>query len=107
MQTGAAAASGDRTAFAAIYDRYANRLHDSASACCATAMPQRTASKTVLTAAAKLTQLRDADKLRPWLYSIARNEALRHQESAARGTTEHASRTSNDRSRTRNPGRTK
>src|SRR5882757_913619 len=76
----AAAASGDRTAFAAIYDRYANRLHDF----CVGMLRDRDAAADCVqdafcTAAAKLTQLRDADKLRPWLYSIARNEALRHQ----------------------------
>ncbi|MBB5164634.1 sigma-70 family RNA polymerase sigma factor [Mycobacterium sp. AZCC_0083] len=76
----AAAASGDRTAFAAIYDRYANRLHDF----CVGMLRDRDAAADCVqdafcTAATKLTQLRDADKLRPWLYSIARNEALRHQ----------------------------
>jgi RNA polymerase sigma factor (sigma-70 family) len=76
----AAAATGDRTAFAAIYDRYANRLHDF----CVGMLRDRDAAADCVqdafcTAATKLTQLRDADKLRPWLYSIARNEALRHQ----------------------------
>jgi RNA polymerase sigma factor (sigma-70 family) len=76
----AAAASGDRTAFAAIYDRYANRLHDF----CVGMLRDRDAAADCVqdafcTAATKLTQLRDADKLRPWLYSIARNEALRHE----------------------------
>ncbi|MDT5197668.1 MAG: hypothetical protein QOH20_4422, partial [Mycobacterium sp.] len=76
----AAAAAGDRTAFAAIYDRYANRLHDF----CVGMLRDRDAAADCVqdafcTAATKLTQLRDPDKLRPWLYSIARNEALRHQ----------------------------
>jgi RNA polymerase sigma factor (sigma-70 family) len=76
----AAAAVGDRAAFAAIYDRYANRLHDF----CVGMLRDRDAAADCVqdafcTAATKLTQLRDADKLRPWLYSIARNEALRHQ----------------------------
>jgi RNA polymerase sigma factor (sigma-70 family) len=76
----AAAAAGDRTAFAAIYDRYANRLHDF----CVGMLRDRDAAADCVqdafcTAATKLTQLRDADKLRPWLYSIARNEALRYQ----------------------------
>jgi RNA polymerase sigma factor (sigma-70 family) len=75
-----AAAAGDRTAFAAIYDRYANRLHDF----CVGMLRDRDAAADCVqdafcTAATKLTQLRDPDKLRPWLYSIARNEALRHQ----------------------------
>ncbi len=73
-----AAAAGDRTAFAGIYDRYADRLHDfgagmlgdrdSAADCVQDAF---------CLAATRLPQLRDPDKLRPWLYSIVRNEALR------------------------------
>ncbi len=73
-----AAIAGDREAFAGIYDRYADRLHDfcvgmlrdgDAAADCV--------QDTFCTAATRLPQLREADKLRPWLYSIARNEALR------------------------------
>jgi RNA polymerase sigma factor (sigma-70 family) len=75
-----AAAAGDRPAFATIYDRYANRLHDF---CVGMLRDRDTAADCVqdafCTAATKLPQLRDPDKLRPWLYSIARNEALRHQ----------------------------
>ena len=41
-------------------------------------MPPPTASRTPFcTAATRLDSLRDPDKLRPWLYAIARNEALR------------------------------
>jgi len=70
--------SGDREAFAAIYDRYADRLHDfcvgmlrdlDAAADCV--------QETFLIAATRLHQLKDPDRLRPWLYSIARNQALR------------------------------
>ncbi|ODQ87460.1 RNA polymerase sigma factor [Mycolicibacterium flavescens] len=70
--------SGDRAAFAAIYDRYADRLHDfcvgmlrdlDGAADCV--------QETFCIAATRLPQLRDRDKLRPWLYSIARNEVLR------------------------------
>ena len=69
--------AGDRTAFAAIYDRYADRLYDfcvgmlrdyDAAADCV--------QETFCLAATRLPQLREPDKLRPWLYSIARNEAL-------------------------------
>ncbi len=75
----AAAVAGDRAAFAAIYDRYADRLHDY----CAGMLRDRDAAAdcvqdTFCTAATKLVQLRDGDKLRPWLYATARNEALRH-----------------------------
>ena len=73
-----AAAAGDRRAFAAIYDRYADRLHDF----CIGMLRDRDAAAdcvqdTFCIAATTLTSLRDPDKLRPWLYSIARNEALR------------------------------
>jgi RNA polymerase sigma factor (sigma-70 family) len=73
-----AAAAGDRGAFAGIYDRYADRLHDF----CVGMLRDRDAAAdcvqdTFCTAASRLPQLRDPDKLRPWLYAIARNEALR------------------------------
>jgi RNA polymerase sigma factor (sigma-70 family) len=73
-----ASAVGDRTAFAAIYDRYADRLHDF----CVGILADREGAADCVQdvfciVAARLPQLRDADKLRPWLYSIARNEALR------------------------------
>lgn len=72
-----ASAAGDRTAFAAIYDRYADRLHDF----CAGMLGDRHSAADCVQdafciAAKRLPQLREADKLRPWLYSIARNEAL-------------------------------
>jgi len=74
-----AAAAGDRVAFAAIYDRYADRLHDF----CIGMVRDRDAAadcvqEVFCTVADRLSQLNDADKLRPWLYAIARNEALRH-----------------------------
>src|SRR5690606_14732054 len=73
-----AAAGGDMQAFAVIYDRYANRLHDF----CAGMLADRDGAAdcvqdTFCIAATRLHQLRDPDRLRPWLYSIARNEALR------------------------------
>jgi len=73
-----AAAAGDRTAFAEIYDRYADRLYDF---CVGMVRDRNTAADcvqdTFCTAATRLGSLRDPDKLRPWLYAIARNEALR------------------------------
>lgn len=73
-----ASAAGDRGAFAEIYDRYANRLHDF----CVGMLRDREAAADCVQdafciAATRLPQLRDPDRLRPWLYSIARNEALR------------------------------
>ncbi|MBB5163718.1 RNA polymerase sigma factor [Mycobacterium sp. AZCC_0083] len=74
-----AAAAGDRGAFAEIYDRYADRLHDF----CIGMVRDRDAAADCVqdvfcTAATQLARLREPDKLRPWLYAIARNEALRH-----------------------------
>jgi RNA polymerase sigma factor (sigma-70 family) len=73
-----AATSGDRAAFALIYDRYADKLHDF----CVGMLRDRDAAADCVqdafcTAATKLTELREPDKLRPWLYAVTRNEALR------------------------------
>jgi RNA polymerase sigma factor (sigma-70 family) len=72
-----AAAAGDRAAFAAIYDRYADRLH---GFCVGMLRDREAAADCVqdvfVTAATKLIQLREPDRLRPWLYAIARSEAL-------------------------------
>jgi RNA polymerase sigma factor (sigma-70 family) len=73
-----AAAAGDRAALAGIYYRYAGPLH---AYCVGIVRDRHTASDCVqdvfCTAAAELPKLRDADKLRPWLYAIARRSALR------------------------------
>jgi RNA polymerase sigma factor (sigma-70 family) len=73
-----AAAAGDRSAFGGIYDRYVDRLYDF----CVGMLRDRDAAADCVqdvfcTAAVQLPKLRDPDKLRPWLYAIARNEALR------------------------------
>src|SRR5712672_698290 len=73
-----AAAAGDRRAFAGIYDRYADRLHDF----CAGMLADRDAAADCVqdafcVAATSLASLREPDKLRPWLYGIARHHALR------------------------------
>ena len=73
-----AATAGDRGAFAVIYDRYADRLHDF---CVGMLRDRDSAADCVqdafCTAATKLAELREPDKLRPWLYAVTRNEALR------------------------------
>jgi RNA polymerase sigma factor (sigma-70 family) len=79
--------AGDRAAFAQIYDRYADRLHDF----CVGMLRDRDGAAdcvqdTFCIAAARLPQLKDPDKLRPWLYSIARNEALRRLRERRRET---------------------
>jgi RNA polymerase sigma factor (sigma-70 family) len=73
-----AAAEGDRRAFAEIYDRYADRLYDF----CIGLLGDRDAAADCVqdafcVAATDLGGLRDPDKLRPWLYSIARHHAMR------------------------------
>jgi len=74
----AAAMAGDRGAFAAIYDRYADRLHDF----CWSLLRDRdeaadATQDAFLVAAERLGQLRDPERLRPWLYAVARSQALR------------------------------
>ncbi|GFG49663.1 hypothetical protein MAGR_11040 [Mycolicibacterium agri] len=82
-----ASAAGDRDAFAGIYDRYAHRLHDF---CCGMLRDRDSAADCVqdvfCIAAARMTQLREPDKLRPWLYAIARTEALRRLRDRQRET---------------------
>ncbi len=73
-----AAAAGDRRAFAAIYDRYADRLYDF----CVGMLADRDAAADCVQdafceAATCLGDLREPDKLRPWLYGIARHRCLR------------------------------
>jgi RNA polymerase sigma factor (sigma-70 family) len=73
-----ASLAGDRAAFGQMYDRYADRLHDF----CIGMLHDRDGAADCVqdcfcVAATRLPQLRDPDKLRAWLYSIARNEALR------------------------------
>ena len=71
-----AATAGDRHAFAGIYDRYADRLHDF---CIGMLRDRDSAADCVqdafCTVSTSLGGLREPDKLRPWLYSIVRNEA--------------------------------
>ena len=73
-----AAAAGDRAALAGIYHRYATPLH---AYCVGLVRDRHAASDCVqevfCIATAELPKLRDADKLRPWLYAIARRIALR------------------------------
>src|SRR5689334_15115980 len=70
--------AGDRDAFARLYDKYADRLHDFAYSM----LRQRedamdAVADAFVTTAERLDQLRDPDRLRPWLYSVVRRECLR------------------------------
>src|SRR4030095_2290510 len=77
-QLARAATAGDRGAFAAIYDRYADRLHDFCWSLLRNADEAADATQdTFVLAAERLGQLRDPARLRPWLYAIARSQALR------------------------------
>ena len=69
---------GNRDAFAAVYDRYGPRLYDFAYSM----LRQRedaadAVADSFVTFAQKLLQLREPDRLRPWLYAIVRSECLR------------------------------
>jgi RNA polymerase sigma factor (sigma-70 family) len=74
----AAVRAGDRAAFAAVYDRYGGRLYDFAYA---TTRHREDAADAVADTfvrfAERLGQLRDPERLRPWLYAITRHECLR------------------------------
>jgi RNA polymerase sigma factor (sigma-70 family) len=73
-----ASIAGDRDAFASIYDRYADRLHDF---CVGMLRDRDAASDCVqnvfVKAAQTMSRLREPDRLRSWLYAIARNEAIK------------------------------
>lgn len=74
----AAALRGDPVGVAGMYDRYADRLHDYAwSVCRSHADAADIVQDTFVTGSQRLGQLRDPERLRPWLYAIARHHALR------------------------------
>jgi RNA polymerase sigma factor (sigma-70 family) len=80
-----AATAGDRGAFAAIYDRYADRLHDF----CWSVLRDRdeaadATQDAFVVAAERLGQLRDPERLRPWLYAVARSQAFRRARARSR-----------------------
>ena len=74
----AAIVAGQPGGLAAVYDRYAQPLH--AYCCTMLGEPSDAADAvqdTFVIAAAKLGGLRDPNRLRPWLYAVARNECHR------------------------------
>lgn len=74
----AAIVAGDPEGLAAAYDRYASSLHAYCRSLLAEAADAADAVQdTFIIAASKLGGLRDPDRLRPWLYAVARNECLR------------------------------
>ena len=81
----AAIVAGEPAGLAEAYDRYAVPLY--AYSCSMLGEPADAADAVqdaFLIAAAGLRGLRDPDKLRPWLYAVARNECLRRLRAAAR-----------------------
>jgi RNA polymerase sigma factor (sigma-70 family) len=81
----AAIIAGDPAGLAAAYDRYAASLH----AYCRTLLAEPAdaadaVQDTFVVAAAKAGGLRDPDRLRPWLYAVARNECHRRLRGRAR-----------------------
>jgi RNA polymerase sigma factor (sigma-70 family) len=72
-----AAIAGDRAAFAGIYDCYADRLYDFCVGMVGASDAADCVQEAFCQAVVALSTLRDPDKLRPWLYSIVRHQALR------------------------------
>lgn len=70
--------AGDPGALAGIYDRYADSLHDTAAAMLGDRHDAADVLQdVVLIAAERLGQLRDPERLKPWLFAILRNEVYR------------------------------
>ncbi len=77
--------AGDRDAFAAVYDRFGDRLYDFAHSM----LRQREEAEDAVAdsfviVAERLGQLRDPDRLRPWLYAVVRSECLRRLKARTR-----------------------
>ena len=70
--------AGDEEAFASIYDEFATPIYDFCRSILRDdADAADAAQETFVVAHQKLDTLRDPQKLRPWLYSIARRQSLR------------------------------
>ncbi len=70
--------AADREAFATVYDRYGPRLYDFAYSMLRHREDAADAvADSFVLFAERLRQLRDPDRLRPWLYAIVRSECLR------------------------------
>ncbi|GAA4079260.1 sigma-70 family RNA polymerase sigma factor [Nocardioides kongjuensis] len=77
--------AGDRQAFAGVYERYADRLHDFAYSMLRNREEAADCvADSFVLMAEKVGQLRDPSRLRPWLYSVVRNECLRTLRGRAR-----------------------
>ena len=77
--------AGDQAALAGIYDRYADTLYDTAAAMLRSRDDAADVLQdTILIAAERLGQLRDPDRLKPWLFAILRNEVYRRSRNLKR-----------------------
>ncbi|WBB81497.1 sigma-70 family RNA polymerase sigma factor [Micromonospora sp. WMMD882] len=78
---------GERAGLEGMYRRYADRLYTYARV--VTREPEAAADAVhdaFLAAGQRIDQLRDPDRLRPWLYAIVRNECLRQLRERSRST---------------------
>ncbi len=74
----AAHLSGDRAALAAIYDRYADPLYDTAAAMLGDRHEAEDLTHDVFVVASrKLVQLREPERLKAWLFAVLRHEVYR------------------------------
>ena len=79
--------AGDRNALASIYDLYASGLYDTAAAMLSDRHDAADMVQDVFCIAAeRLNQLRDPNRLKPWLYAVLRNEVYRRTKKRKRST---------------------
>jgi RNA polymerase sigma factor (sigma-70 family) len=84
----AAIVVGDPAGLAEAYDRYAPSLYTYCQSLLTEPADAADAVQdTFIIAAAKLSALRDQDRLRPWLYAVARNECRRRLRAAGSAAT--------------------
>ena len=77
--------AGDRGALAAIYDRYADSLYDTAAAMLGDRHDAEDLAHDVFVVASRsLSQLRDPARLKPWLFAILRHEVYKRTKRRAR-----------------------
>ena len=82
----AAIVAGDPAGLAAAYERYAAGLHAYCRSLLAEPAGAADAVRdTFIAATARLAHLREPDRLRPWLYAVARNACLRRLRDRALG----------------------
>ncbi|MDA3019732.1 MAG: sigma-70 family RNA polymerase sigma factor [Actinomycetota bacterium] len=79
--------AGDQNALASIYDLYASGLYDTAAAMLSDRHDAADMVQDVFCIAAeRLNQLRDPNRLKPWLYAVLRNEVYRRTKKRKRAT---------------------